>query len=53
MLVHGSLDELRRRIDEEGRHETLEEAFFRLTETDSTPTNGVISTPKSGARAEA
>ena len=31
-LVHGSLPELRRRMDEEGRHETLEALFFRLTE---------------------
>ena len=35
MLVHGSLAELRRRIDEGGRRETLEELFFRLTETDA------------------
>jgi len=34
VLVHGTLDELRRRVDEEGRHETLEELFFRLTEAD-------------------
>jgi ABC-2 type transport system ATP-binding protein len=35
MLVHGSLPELRRKIDEDGRHETLEDLFFRLTESDS------------------
>jgi ABC-2 type transport system ATP-binding protein len=34
MLVNGSLSDLRRQIDERGRHETLEELFFRLTETD-------------------
>jgi ABC-2 type transport system ATP-binding protein len=34
MLLHGSLADLRRRIDEEGRHETLEELFFRLTESE-------------------
>jgi ABC-2 type transport system ATP-binding protein len=33
ILVHGSLEELRRQIDENGRHETLEDLFFRLTET--------------------
>ena len=33
-LVHGTLAELRRRIDESGRHETLEELFFRLTEVE-------------------
>ena len=32
VLLHGSFSDLRRRIDEEGRHETLEELFFRLTE---------------------
>jgi ABC-2 type transport system ATP-binding protein len=31
-LVHGTLTDLRRRLDEENRHETLEELFFRLTE---------------------
>jgi ABC-2 type transport system ATP-binding protein len=32
-LVHGSLADLRHRIDEDGRHETLEQMFFRLTES--------------------
>jgi ABC-2 type transport system ATP-binding protein len=32
MLVHGSLADLRRRVDEEGRNDSLEELFFRLTE---------------------
>ena len=32
MLLKGTLDELRRGIDESGRPETLEELFFRLTE---------------------
>jgi ABC-2 type transport system ATP-binding protein len=32
-LVHGTFTELRRRLDEEDRHETLEELFFRLTES--------------------
>ena len=32
-LVHGTLADLRRRLDEESRHETLEELFFRLTES--------------------
>jgi ABC-2 type transport system ATP-binding protein len=35
VLVHGSMGELRRKIDAEGRHESLEEIFFRLTEVDS------------------
>jgi ABC-2 type transport system ATP-binding protein len=32
MLVHGSLADLRRRVDEEGGNDSLEELFFRLTE---------------------
>jgi hypothetical protein len=32
MLLKGTLDELRRGIDESGRPETLEDLFFRLTE---------------------
>lgn len=32
-LVHGTLNDLRRRSEEDGRHETLEELFFRLTES--------------------
>jgi ABC-2 type transport system ATP-binding protein len=35
MLLHGTLAELHRQIDEGGRPETLEDLFFRLTETDS------------------
>ena len=42
MLVHGGLAELRRSIDESGRHETLEDLFFRLTEG-----------PRTDARADA
>jgi ABC-2 type transport system ATP-binding protein len=57
MLVHGSLADLRHRIDEDGRHETLEEMFFRLTETGEgagiTNGAGAVSTPKSEAKAEA
>ncbi len=34
MLLHGNLAGLRRQIDESGRTETLEELFFRLTESD-------------------
>jgi ABC-2 type transport system ATP-binding protein len=44
MLVHGTLSELRRQIDESGRHETLEDLFFRLTEASETDT--VITTAK-------
>jgi ABC-2 type transport system ATP-binding protein len=32
-LLHGRLADLRRQLTEQGRHETLEELFFRLTET--------------------
>jgi ABC-2 type transport system ATP-binding protein len=31
-LLHGRLEDLRRTIDEDGRRETLEDLFFRLTE---------------------
>jgi ABC-2 type transport system ATP-binding protein len=31
-LLHGRLADLRRQLTEQGRHETLEELFFRLTE---------------------
>src|SRR6267378_1552863 len=31
-LMHASLVEMRRKLSEAGRHETLEELFFRLTE---------------------
>jgi ABC-2 type transport system ATP-binding protein len=37
MLVHGTLSDLRKEIDEEGRHETLEDLFFRLTEAAELP----------------
>ncbi|MFO0908250.1 MAG: ABC transporter ATP-binding protein [Isosphaeraceae bacterium] len=33
-LLHGTLAELRQRVEDENRHETLEELFFRLTELD-------------------
>jgi len=39
-LVRGTLAELRRRLDEEDRHETLEELFFRLTESGPSPGPG-------------
>jgi ABC-2 type transport system ATP-binding protein len=32
MLLHGRLDDLRRQAAEEGRHESLEDLFLRLTE---------------------
>ena len=37
MLLHGRLDDLRQQAAEEGRHETLEELFLRLTEEPETP----------------
>jgi ABC-2 type transport system ATP-binding protein len=36
-VLHGSLAELRRQAAESGRHETLEELFFRLTEAPAPP----------------
>jgi len=33
-IFHGTLADLRRRADEGGRHESLEDLFFRLTESD-------------------
>jgi ABC-2 type transport system ATP-binding protein len=36
-LLHGNLSELRREITESGRHETLEELFFRLTDSAEAP----------------
>jgi ABC-2 type transport system ATP-binding protein len=36
-LLHGRLDDLRLRAAADGRHETLEELFFRLTETPPLP----------------
>ncbi len=33
LVMHGKLDDLRRQIDEEGNRETLEDLFFRLTES--------------------
>ena len=36
MLLRGGLDELRQGIEAGGRHETLEELFFRLTESAET-----------------
>ena len=52
MLVHGSLAELRSRIDQSGRQETLEDMFFRLTESED---NRILNGPprvEAGARAE-
>jgi ABC-2 type transport system ATP-binding protein len=37
VLRHARLDELRRELAAEGRHETLEEMFFRLTEAPAPP----------------
>jgi ABC-2 type transport system ATP-binding protein len=39
-LLHASLAEMRRTLREQGRHETLEELFFRLTEDTGTGANG-------------
>jgi ABC-2 type transport system ATP-binding protein len=36
-LLHERMDDLRRRLTEDGRHETLEELFFRLTEGEGRP----------------
>jgi ABC-2 type transport system ATP-binding protein len=33
LVMHGKLKDLRKQIDEEGNHETLEDLFFRLTES--------------------
>jgi ABC-2 type transport system ATP-binding protein len=40
VLRHGRLDELRGQLAAEGRHETLEEMFFRLTESEPGPMTG-------------
>ena len=37
MLLRGTLADLREKADEEGRHESLEDLFFRLTEADDSP----------------
>ena len=37
VLRHGRLDELRNQLATEGRHETMEEMFFRLTEVEPLP----------------
>jgi ABC-2 type transport system ATP-binding protein len=36
-LLHGKIADLRRQISESGRHETLEDVFFRLTEMPAEP----------------
>ena len=36
-LLHGKLADLRRQINEDGRRETLEDLFFRLTEGETVP----------------
>lgn len=41
MLVHGNLADIRRKIDEEGRHESLEDLFFRLTESSESPVDNL------------
>jgi ABC-2 type transport system ATP-binding protein len=51
-LVHGSLAELRRRIDEDGRHETLEDLFFRLTESGPGPGEPAVAPSPSPAVGE-
>ena len=38
-LLHEGIDALKRRIDAEGRAESLEALFFRLTESDPSATN--------------
>jgi ABC-2 type transport system ATP-binding protein len=43
-LLHSSLAEMRRQLRHDGRHETLEELFFRLTEG-SNGSNGHPATP--------
>jgi ABC-2 type transport system ATP-binding protein len=51
-LVHGTLDALRLRAGEGGRHESLEELFFRLTEADGDPAGaGAEGAAKAGAEA--
>jgi ABC-2 type transport system ATP-binding protein len=50
-LVHGTLTELRRRSEEDGRHETLEELFFRLTES-SPPPDGQAGEPATALPAD-
>jgi ABC-2 type transport system ATP-binding protein len=45
VLRHGRLDDLRREAAADGRHETLEELFFRLTETPA-PAKPVSVEPK-------
>jgi ABC-2 type transport system ATP-binding protein len=45
-VLHGPLAALRRQITADGRHETLEEVFFRLTET---PAEVLPVTPAEGA----
>jgi ABC-2 type transport system ATP-binding protein len=40
MLLHGTLDQLRREIDEAGHRESLEDLFFRLTESAPGPGDG-------------
>jgi ABC-2 type transport system ATP-binding protein len=37
IVLRGRLDDLRRQIDEDGRRETLEDLFFRLTEASGAP----------------
>jgi ABC-2 type transport system ATP-binding protein len=40
VLRHARLDDLRRELASEGRHETLEQMFFRLTESEPPPPAG-------------
>ena len=51
-ILYGTLAELRSAADEEGRHESLEDLFFRLTEGDGTPdADGTAGAPTAGAEA--
>jgi ABC-2 type transport system ATP-binding protein len=45
-LAHGSVDDLRRQLDLGGRPETLEELFFRLTETEVAAIEGAQAAPE-------
>jgi ABC-type multidrug transport system ATPase subunit len=48
-LLHERLADLRRRLTEDGRQETLEELFFRLTEGEGRPAPAGAPGPDGGA----
>lgn len=48
VLRHARLDDLRRELTAEDRHETLEEMFFRLTEAPATPSIAISPNVSSG-----